>query len=163
MTPCGVSDTICQVRRASPSGRNLSEALRGMDAPQENQAAAPPLSESIRAARIAAEMTQLELAERVRVTRVTVSNWERGKHAPAAGQLQDLAAALGTTASDLLEGRAALRIIAGDEAAAEREDPRVTATGELLGLYDQLWDGNLEELVRTAQRMVREQDRDKRR
>ena len=58
-------------------------------------------------ARLIAGLTQEELADSLGVSRVTVCNWESGHNLPKAKRLRDVAAALGTTVSELLEdGRA---------------------------------------------------------
>lgn len=47
-------------------------------------------------------LTQEELAEKVGVTRATVSQWEKGKYSPRARFLTPLAEALGLTTADLM-------------------------------------------------------------
>ena len=48
--------------------------------------------------------TQQELADKIGVTNKAVSKWERGVNFPDMGIIDDLAEALGTTASELMEG-----------------------------------------------------------
>ncbi len=60
------------------------------------------LGENIGCARRAAGLTQEELAGRMHVVRQTVSKWEKGRSAPDADQLVELAQALGTTTDELL-------------------------------------------------------------
>ncbi|MBA2278612.1 MAG: helix-turn-helix transcriptional regulator [Chloroflexia bacterium] len=52
---------------------------------------------TIRALRDAAGITQLDLANRVGVTPVTVYNWERGRYEPKASQLRALARVFGVS------------------------------------------------------------------
>jgi len=54
-------------------------------------------TKTIRELRIAAGMTQLELAIAVGVTPSAVYNWERGKNEPSATNLRDLARVLGVS------------------------------------------------------------------
>lgn len=62
------------------------------------------LGTRLRKAREAKGLTQSQLAELVDATYVQVSQWESGKHAPSSRRLDQLAAALGTTSSQLLNG-----------------------------------------------------------
>ena len=57
-------------------------------------------------ARLIAGLTQLELAERLHVSTLTVSKWEHGTGLPRAKRLGAVADALGTTVEKLLEERA---------------------------------------------------------
>lgn len=57
----------------------------------------------IRKARIAAGLTQSELAAHLNVDRSAVAQWETGKTAPLARRLRDIAGALGCTVDDLLD------------------------------------------------------------
>ena len=52
---------------------------------------------TIREFREARGLTQLELANKLGITPVSVYNWERGQHMPTAVQLRALARALGVT------------------------------------------------------------------
>ena len=45
--------------------------------------------------------TQLQLANRLGVTPVTVYNWERGRHVPTAAQLRSLAREFGVSMDDI--------------------------------------------------------------
>lgn len=56
---------------------------------------------TIRELRMAAGLTQLELAIKVKVTPSAVYNWERGKNEPSATNLRDLALALGVSMDDI--------------------------------------------------------------
>jgi transcriptional regulator with XRE-family HTH domain len=58
-------------------------------------------AERIRNARLAASLTQEQLAHRVGVASITVSRWERGKHEPMAHQYVRLASALGAQLDEL--------------------------------------------------------------
>jgi len=51
-----------------------------------------------------AQLTQLQLAEKIHVTPQAVSSWERGLTAPESGKLHELADLLKTTEAFLLEG-----------------------------------------------------------
>ncbi len=67
---------------------------------------------TIRKLREEARLTQLELANAVGVTPVTVYNWERGKYEPKASQLRALARVFGVSMDDIdfegpMEGKAA--------------------------------------------------------
>lgn len=64
------------------------------------------------------EMTQKELAEKLRVTDKAVSKWERGKGYPEITLLPLIAEVLGITASELLNGE---RYNGGSEPPAENE------------------------------------------
>lgn len=54
-------------------------------------------------ARLIAGMTQVELAEKLGVSSVSVHKWESGKNLPRAKRMKDVAHALHTTAEYLLE------------------------------------------------------------
>ena len=56
-----------------------------------------PVAANIRAARLAAHLTQKELAAAVGVTRTRVNDWENGRHQPSRQHLTELCAALGHT------------------------------------------------------------------
>ena len=62
------------------------------------------IGKNIRKLRTAAGLTQEQLAERLFVTRQTVSNWERGTSRPDLDQLEAIAGALGTEITILLYG-----------------------------------------------------------
>ena len=62
------------------------------------------IGKNIRKLRTAAGLTQDQLAERLFVTRQTVSNWERGTSRPDVDQLEAIAGALGTEMTVLLYG-----------------------------------------------------------
>lgn len=57
-------------------------------------------SETIRAAREAAGLTQAELAQRAGVTERTVSRTEHGRHAPSPDTVRGLCEALGLDAAE---------------------------------------------------------------
>lgn len=59
----------------------------------------------IAARRKALDLSQAELAERLRVTDKAVSRWETGRGMPAIDSLEPLAEALGLSVSELLSGR----------------------------------------------------------
>lgn len=56
---------------------------------------------SLEAARVDAGMTQQELAERLGVTRKTVRNWEKGKHAIKKSMFDAFCAATGFEKEDI--------------------------------------------------------------
>ena len=56
---------------------------------------------SIRGARIEKNMTQKQAAEKMSVTKETISNWERGKTAPTGLQLMELCKIYGVDISDI--------------------------------------------------------------
>ena len=75
------------------------------------------LGAAIRARRMAAGLTQAELAERLSVSAQTVSHWERGDTTPDITLLPDLACILNTSADALLGGpgsRYRRRVTVGD-------------------------------------------------
>lgn len=59
------------------------------------------LAERIRAARLAADMTQEQIAEQMNVSRQAVAKWEAGKSAPSTANLIKLAELLGTSVDAL--------------------------------------------------------------
>jgi transcriptional regulator with XRE-family HTH domain len=64
-----------------------------------------PLGASIRRARLRAGKTVEQLADEVHRCDATVEGWEEGRSAPPIATLYRVAAALGTTASALLDDR----------------------------------------------------------
>lgn len=82
------------------------------------------LGEKIRTGRLAAGLTQEELAERLRRAQASVSAWEAGKQIPAVDALLAISRELDVAAEDLLE-------LAGQAVA---EGPRYT--GFTLGVPD---------------------------
>lgn len=85
---------------------------------------------TIRALRLERQMTQQQLAEKLFVTRQTVSNWETGVSQPGLDQLDALAAALDTQPEALLGGRVP---------AAFRPGPARLAGAAVLGLLALAW------------------------
>lgn len=63
------------------------------------------LGQQIKAARLDAELTQQQLADKIGVTRPTVSQWEAGTTSPTAGKMDDLRRALGLPGAVFFEGR----------------------------------------------------------
>lgn len=59
---------------------------------------------SIRDARLAAGLTQVELGERIGVRQQSVVKWEQGITKPSTSRLASIATALGVTADQLLGG-----------------------------------------------------------
>lgn len=56
---------------------------------------------SLKGARIEKNMTQRQAAEKMSVTKETISNWERGRTAPTWLQLMDLCNLYGVDISDI--------------------------------------------------------------
>jgi transcriptional regulator with XRE-family HTH domain len=61
--------------------------------------------------RKAANMTQMELADRLQISFQAVSNWERGESMPDISKLPELAEILNTTVDELLGGTRVAKII----------------------------------------------------
>lgn len=59
------------------------------------------LGEQISAFRKAKKYTQQDLADRLKVSRETVSSWEQGRRAPNVKEVDILADVLGTTSEEL--------------------------------------------------------------
>lgn len=59
------------------------------------------MARTIKDLRIAAGMTQLQLANQLNVTPSAVYNWERGRNEPSATNLRDLARALGVPMEEI--------------------------------------------------------------
>ncbi len=59
---------------------------------------------TLRQLREAADLTQLEVANRLGVTPGTVYNWERGKGEPRARQVLQLAALYGVSTDEIFRG-----------------------------------------------------------
>lgn len=74
-------------------------------------------------------MTQAELAEKLHVTDKAVSKWERGAGLPDIATLEPLAAELGVTVSELLQGEAA------ESAAPEEDAPAPEAPGRAYRIF----------------------------
>jgi transcriptional regulator with XRE-family HTH domain len=56
----------------------------------------------IRIARTAAKLKQDDVAQKLGISKSNISEWETGKRSPGIDQMEDIAAALGTTSSYLL-------------------------------------------------------------
>ena len=61
------------------------------------------LGENLRAARVAAKLTQEDLAEKLGTTKSAISRYEQGKREPALAQIAKIAAALNVRIDSLLE------------------------------------------------------------
>lgn len=61
---------------------------------------------SFKKARLVAGFTQVELAKKMGISCVAISQWETGKNLPSVSRLHKLADILGTTVEKLLEERA---------------------------------------------------------
>lgn len=83
------------------------------------EVASMTIGSNIKKLRTGQGLTQDQLAEKLFVTRQTVSNWERGASQPDLAQLEAIAAALGVEVMDLLygpkpkEGPSRKRLLAG--------------------------------------------------
>ena len=71
--------------------------------------------------RLAAKLSQLELATRVGVTQGAITQWEQGKTSPNAGRLEQIADVLGCTINDLFGGGSDVAISERPRAAFERK------------------------------------------
>lgn len=60
---------------------------------------------SFKKARLVEGLTQFELAEKLNVSHVTISQWERGTCFPRARRLKEIANALNTTVEELIDDR----------------------------------------------------------
>lgn len=79
------------------SGGEWGKDPSGRAAPRARGAKSP-----IATARMAAGMTQAQLAEAIGCKQLTISRWERGEFSPNASALQRLSEALGCPVEDLL-------------------------------------------------------------
>jgi transcriptional regulator with XRE-family HTH domain len=61
------------------------------------------IKDNIRAARLAATLTQAALADMLGVTQKDISRWETGVREPSATWIKKLAEALGVSADELLK------------------------------------------------------------
>jgi transcriptional regulator with XRE-family HTH domain len=117
--------------RAAPSGMltgHRHRASKGDDVARESTASGFD-PEALREARIHANMTQAELAERVGIAHTTIARYEAGERIPYVERLATIARALGLTSAALTKnsqpgGLAQLRSNAGlsQHAAAQRAD-----------------------------------------
>jgi transcriptional regulator with XRE-family HTH domain len=64
---------------------------------------------TIRELRRAANLTQAELAERIGVSKMSISHWETGRNEPSARQLRALATSFKVAMESILFEREALR------------------------------------------------------
>ena len=112
-----------------------------MPAPRQQPASA---GERIRAARVAAGLTQEALAREVGVTRSAVAQWETDRAGQIGGNLARIAEVLGVSVGHLLTG-------------GPREDGRAEHTAELalLRLYRSCSSEDRAFLMRTASRLAR--------
>lgn len=94
--------TLCQkCRERNSPYATLSSKYANYRCENDLSDRASRLAKAIRSARREADLSQGELAEAAGVTRSTVSNWERGKHEPTEGNLEDIAEALGMSVGAL--------------------------------------------------------------
>jgi len=85
--------------------------------------------------RKAANLTQMELADRLGVSFQAVSNWERGQTMPDISRLSELAAALNTTVDEILGNRQAANLLEKlekDEAPPRMSGEEITEVAPLL-------------------------------
>lgn len=61
-----------------------------------------PLKITIKAARVNANLTQSELAERLGVTKQTIFNWEKGAYEPTIGQARKLSEVCGVPLDNII-------------------------------------------------------------
>ena len=82
------------------------------------------VAKTIREARIARNLTQMNLADAMGVSYQAVSNWERGNSMPDISKLEDLCNVLALSPGELLgmESGAATRILAKEDAALTAEE-----------------------------------------
>ncbi len=106
----------------------------------------------IRAARLAQNMTQADLAEAVGVSRSAVAQWETERSGQVRGNLTRIASVLLVSVEHLLSGRASGAPV-GPETATELA---------LLRLYRTCTDDDRAFLLRTATRLARAADRERR-
>ena len=78
-------------------------------------------AERIRVARLAAGLTQVEVANRLDVQQGTVSAWETGRKIPTAANLIRLAALLNVTVDDLTAESDSIHTTVAERVRAERE------------------------------------------
>lgn len=85
------------------------------------------VARKIREARIARNMTQMNLADAMEVSYQAVSNWERGSSCPDIGKLEQLSQVLEISVEELLgtdsAARTLSRIMDKEEASAEEAEP----------------------------------------
>ena len=62
------------------------------------------IGEKLKAARVTAQLTQEQVAEKIMVSRQTVSNWENGKSLPDIISVMNLSDLYGVTLDELLKG-----------------------------------------------------------
>ena len=62
------------------------------------------IGEKLKAARVTAQLTQEQVAEKIMVSRQTVSNWENGKSLPDIISVMNLSDLYGATLDELLKG-----------------------------------------------------------
>ncbi len=60
---------------------------------------------SLAAARVNAEMTQIEWAEALKVTKKTIINWEKGKTSPSAEKLREISGLSGIPMDYIFVGK----------------------------------------------------------
>jgi transcriptional regulator with XRE-family HTH domain len=106
----------------------------------------------IRAARLARNMTQADLADAVGVSRSAVAQWETERSGQVRGNLTKIADILLVPVEHLLTGKTSGAIIS----------PENATELALLRLYRTCTDDDRAFLLRTAQRLARAADRERR-
>jgi transcriptional regulator with XRE-family HTH domain len=105
------------------------------------------LGATIHALRVAAGLSQDQLAEKLNVSRAAVSSWETGEHTPRGKRLKLLASTLGVTVPDLMSGRAkATQRAIGSLIAVESDGSEVRVI-EVKSVQPVLW-------AKTRQRVI---------
>jgi transcriptional regulator with XRE-family HTH domain len=105
----------------------------------------------IRAARLARNMTQAELAEVVGVSRSAVAQWETERSGQIRGNLTKIATELSVSVEHLLSGRAS----------GEPVGPETATELALLRLYRGCTEDDQALLLRTATRLARAAERER--
>ena len=117
----------------------------------KSQAEEETVGARIRAARLARNMTQAELAEAVGVSRSAVAQWETERSGQVRGNLTRIASVLSVTVEHLLSGARA----------GEQMGPENATELALLRLYRACTEDDRAFLLRTATRLARAADRER--
>ncbi|AWK13517.1 helix-turn-helix domain-containing protein [Candidatus Fukatsuia symbiotica] len=104
----------------------------------------------IKSRRLKLKLTQKELAKRVGVAHVTISQWERGDTSPRGDRLFSLAEALDCEASWVLRGDSSLAETPTAEVTREKEQLTSKET-ILLDLFSGLPESEQEQLIKTLE------------
>ena len=112
--------------------------------PVPKRAVTPNVGLSIRRLRIAAGLTQAELAHRTKSADATLSRIERGKFHPSQSMLEGIAAALGCSVRDFHEP-------------APKNKPKTIrpSQAKLLAMTNDMTDAEVDDVVRAIRTLVR--------